>query len=353
MSESKQVEQVKNEVKDYYGKTLQQSEDLQTNACCTGDVYPDYVKKILAKIHDEVHTKYYGCGLTIPTGLSGKKVLDLGSGAGRDCYIVSSLVGPEGEVVGVDMTDEQLDVANRHIEYHREVFGFEKSNVKFLKGEIEKLDALNLPDDYFDVVISNCVINLSTDKDAVLNEVYRVLKPGGEIYFSDVYSDRRIPAELVKDPILYGECLSGALYIQDFKDLAKKVGFNDPRLVETDRITMMNAEIEKLVGDIKFYSMTFRLFKLKELENHCEDYGQEVIYSGNLEESPELFILDEGHHIKKGEKFKVCGNSFRMLNESRFKDYFQFTGNMTNHLGLFDGYAPKQTKKSGPATSCC
>jgi arsenite methyltransferase len=91
------------------------------------------------------------------------------------------------------MTDEQLEVANRNIEHHTSAFGFSQPNTEFKKGYIERLDELDLADNSFDVIVSNCVINLSPDKDAVLREAYRVLKPGGELYFSDVYSDRRVP----------------------------------------------------------------------------------------------------------------------------------------------------------------
>lgn len=346
--------QTKDEVKEYYGKTLQQSSDLKTNACCTGDIYPQYVKDAMKLIHDEVMQKYYGCGLTIPHSLKGKKVLDLGSGAGRDCYLLSYLVGEEGEVIGVDMTDEQLEVANRHIDYHTEKFGYKKSNTRFIKGDIEKLNELDLEDNYFDVIISNCVINLATDKNAVLKEVYRILKPGGEMYFSDVYSDRRVPAELVKDPVLYGECLSGALYWNDFLQMAKSNGFLDPRNVEAEVITIENDELQKKVGQIKFYSVTYRLFKINQLESDCEDYGQSVTYKGTITESPDEFRLDEHHIIKKGITFKVCGNSFLMLQESRFKEHFEFSGNTDVHYGIFEGCGGsipfnEQSNKS----SCC
>jgi ubiquinone/menaquinone biosynthesis C-methylase UbiE len=344
----------KEEVQEYYGKTLQHSDDLKTNACCTGDIYPQYVKDAMKLIHDEVMSKYYGCGLTIPTSLKGKRVLDLGSGAGRDCYLVSYLVGEEGEVVGVDMTDEQLEVANRHIDYHTEKFGFKKANTRFLKGDIEKLNELNLEDNYFDVVISNCVINLATDKDAVLKEVYRVLKPGGEMYFSDVYSDRRVPQNLVKDPVLYGECLSGALYWNDFLNLSKKNGFNDPRNVEAERITIENKELQEKCGDIQFYSVTYRLFKLPELESDCEDYGQSVVYKGTISESPDSFKLDEHHLINKGEEFKVCGNTYFMLKNTRFNEHFEFKGNMDTHFGIFEGCGGSMPfDESSSKTSCC
>ena len=190
------------EVKNYYGKVLQKSDDLQTDACSTEEVMPEFVKRALSNIHDEVLIRYYGCGLVLPQELKGKRILDLGCGAGRDCYALAQMVGEEGEVVGVDMTDEQLAVASRHIEYHREKFGYQRANTHFKKGYIERLDELDLADNSFDIIVSNCVINLSPDKENVLKEAYRVLKPGGELYFSDVYSNRRIPSHLVNDPIL-------------------------------------------------------------------------------------------------------------------------------------------------------
>jgi len=111
------------EVKEYYGKELQSSDDLKTNACCTMEAPPKHILKALKNVHDEVQMKYYGCGLCIPSQLEGLRVLDLGSGSGRDCYIAAQLVGQSGEVVGVDMTDEQLAVANQYIDHHAEVFG--------------------------------------------------------------------------------------------------------------------------------------------------------------------------------------------------------------------------------------
>jgi arsenite methyltransferase len=344
------------EVQEYYGKTLTQSSDLKTNACCTVQVYPDHIKEAMSEIHDEVHNRYYGCGLTIPTELQGMKVLDLGSGAGRDCYILSKLVGQEGEVVGVDMTKEQLDIANKHIDFHTKAFGYSTPNTRFLDGDIAKLNECDLKDNYFDAIVSNCVINLCEDKKAVLSEAYRVLKEGGELYFSDVYSDRRISEELKNDKVLWGECLSGALYWNDFINLAKETGFTDPRMVEVEDITIGSDDVQKLVGDIKFYSVTYRLFKLPTLETECEDFGQSVTYKGTVKESPDKFFLDDHHTMITDEEFKVCGNTYLMLNESRYKKHFDFKGNFDNHLGIFEGCgasAPfnSTSKKSG--TSCC
>lgn len=323
------------QVQEYYGKVLEGSDDLKTNACCTDADMPEYLKKALSNVHDEVLMKYYGCGLVSPQQLPGCRILDLGSGSGRDCYVLSQFVGESGEIVGVDMTDEQLDVAERHIQYHAERFGYAQANVSFRKGYIEKLDELELEENSFDIIVSNCVINLSPDKEAVLREAYRLLKPGGELYFSDVYSDRRVPQSLVDDPVLYGECLSGALYWNDFQNLAKKVGFADPRLVEDRPITIDNKKIEERIGHIGFYSATYRLFKIEGLEPFCEDYGQAVIYKGTVEHHPRSFLLDKHHLIDTGKVFPVCGNTYRMLNESRFKEHFEFIGNWDTHYGIY------------------
>ena len=348
---------MRDEVQDYYGKQLTGSDDLQTNACCDR-APPEHLKPLLARLHDEVVSRYYGCGLVAPAALEGMRILDLGCGSGRDVYVLSALVGDSGEVVGVDMTDEQLAVATRHQEYHRREFGHARSNVRFLKGYIEELDQLDLQDGSFDIVVSNCVINLSTDKAKVIGDVKRLLKPGGEFYFSDVYADRRVPAALTADPVLYGECLSGALYWNDFLNLAKGCGFGDPRLVESRRLTIENPAIEAKLGNIRFYSATYRLFNIDALEPACEDYGQAVIYKGTVDHHPHSFVLDDHHVIETGKVFPVCGNTWLMLAESRFRDHFEFIGDFDSHFGIFEGCGlnvPFEDGSSDAAVggSCC
>ncbi|MGB5083507.1 MAG: methyltransferase domain-containing protein, partial [Methylocystis silviterrae] len=266
-------------VKDYYGKILQGSQDLKTKACCTPDNMPERVKALLSNVHDEVLAKYYGCGLVVPELLQGRRVLDLGCGSGRDVYALAQLVGPSGEVAGVDMTPEQLTVAETHLEWHMAKFGFERPNVRFVQGYIEELNAQGL-EPGFDVVVSNCVVNLSIDKLAVLEGVFDLLKPGGEFYFADVYADRRLDEAVRGDPVLYGECLGGALYWGDFLALAKAAGFGDPRLVTSRPLEITDPEVEQKIGAARFYSATYRLFKIDALEPACEDYGQAVIYKG-------------------------------------------------------------------------
>jgi len=133
--------------------------------------------------------------------------------------------------------------------------------VRFLEGYIERLGELGLEDASFDVIVSNCVINLCPDKAAVLREVFRLLKGGGEFYFSDVYADRRVPAAVRDDPVLYGECLGGALYCQDFLALARAAGFADPRLVEDRALAVTDQALAARLGNIRFFSATWRRFR--------------------------------------------------------------------------------------------
>jgi len=346
-------------VKNYYGKVLKSSQDLKTSACCDGGAVPWHLEDLLANVHEAVRAKYYGCGIVVPAALSGTRVLDLGSGSGRDAYLIAQMVGAEGEVVGVDMTDEQLAMANTHIDWHMERFGYQRPNVRFLKGYIEKLGELGLPPASFDVVVSNCVINLSVDKLAVLRGAFDLLKPGGELYFADVYCDRRLPDHVRADPLLYGECLGGALYWNDFLPMAKQAGFLDPRLVTSRPITVENAEMRAKLGPARFFSATYRLFKLDGLEPACEDYGQAAIYKGTVPQESEVFQLDGHHHIECGKVFPVCGNTWRMLAETRFAPHFDFIGDFSTHYGLFPDCgtafpfateAPPQAKTSG---GCC
>ncbi len=342
-------------VQDYYGKVLQSSADLQTNACCEPEEMPIWLKQVLSDVHDEVLMRYYGCGLIAPEALKGARVLDLGCGAGRDVYALSRMVGEDGYVVGVDMTDEQLAVARDHQDWHREKYGYAKSNVEFHKGFIEELDKLPLEPGSFDVIVSNCVVNLATDKEAVLRGAHHLLKPGGEMYFSDVYADRRVPEAMAKDEVLYGECLSGALYWNDFLTFAKRVGFDDPRLVTHRPITIENQRLELAVQPLKFTSATYRLWKLDGLESDCEDYGQAVIYKGTIENCAHAITLDGHHVIETGKVFPVCGNTWKMLADTRLAEHFTFIGDFDTHYGIFEGCgagSPFETELEGGA-SCC
>ena len=320
---------------DYYGKVLGGSQDLRTDACCTFEMPSQAVMAALRNVHEDVKARYYGCGLVVPQALEGCRVLDLGSGSGQDAYLLAQLVGPNGHVTGVDATPEQLAVAREHLDWHAERFGY--ANVDFVEGDIEKLDALRLEPESFDVIVSNCVINLVADKEAVFRAAHRLLKPGGEVYFSDVYSNRRVPQHLLDDPVLHGECLSGALYWGDFDRIAKAAGFADPRLVTDRPLGINDREVQAKLDGIDFVSATYRLFKLDGLEPQCEDYGQAVRYIGTVPGEERVFTLDAHHAIEAGRIFPVCGNSWLMLAETRFAGHFEFIGDFERHYGVFPG----------------
>jgi SAM-dependent methyltransferase len=349
--------------RDYYGKVLQNSDDLKTDACCTIEAPPAEILSALANVHEDVKARYYGCGLVAPQAIEGCHILDLGSGSGQDAYILAQLVGETGSVTGVDTTPEQLAVARETSEWHRERFGYARSNTDFIEGDIERLDELDLPRGHFDVIVSNCVINLVADKRAVFKAAFDLLKEGGELYFSDVYSERRVPDALRSDPVLHGECLSGALYWGDFLALAKEAGFADPRLVTSRPLAINDAAASAKLEGIAFHSATYRLFKLPQLESQCEDYGQAVRYKGTVPEQARVFELDGHHHLEQGRMFPICGNSWKMLADTRFAKHFEFFGDFSSHYGVFPDcgitvpFGAATGVSSGPSeaagASCC
>lgn len=326
---------VRDSVRDYYGETLKSSGDLRTTACCSIDAMPGHLRAILARLHPEVRERFYGCGSPLPPALHGMTVLDLGSGSGRDAYLLSSLVGENGRVIGVDMTAQQLEVAARHRAFHAQAFGHAQSNVNFHLGDLANLAALGIADASVDVVVSNCVLNLVPDKRRAFAEILRVLKPGGELYFSDVYSDRRLPRELLADPVLLGECLAGALYVEDFRRLMGELGVADARVCARSPIELTDAAVEQNIGFARFESVTWRAFKLP-LEDRCEDYGQVATYLGSIEHHPHRFALDDHHLFERDRPMLVCGNTADMLAGSRYAAHFRIEGDKRRHHGLFD-----------------
>ena len=204
-----------------------------TSACCgsttetwdpiTADLYDEKQK---AGIPAEALLASLGCGN--PTALAelkeGETVLDLGSGGGIDVLLSAKRVGPKGKVFGLDMTDEMLALANQN----KERAGVE--NVEFLKGDIERIP---LPDSSVDVIISNCVINLSADKKKVLAEAFRVLKPGGRFAVSDVVVRGEVPSEVRTSMELWIGCVAGALEEQEFLGLLRSAGFENPSIEPT------------------------------------------------------------------------------------------------------------------------
>lgn len=348
------IKTMKEEIRQYYGERLQSNKDLQTSACCTTTPPPAHIQNILNNIDPEITSKYYGCGLIAPDKLRDLTVLDLGCGTGQDVYVLSALVGQNGYVVGVDMTEQQLQVAVKHQHKQTRNFGFSRINTQFMLGDLQDLSDLNFEPECFDVIVSNCVLNLCEDKEAVLKQAYQLLKPGGEFYFSDVYADRRIKPEFKTDPVLAGECLSGALYWNDFIQISKQAGFLDPRLVSSRPIELLDEHIQQKLGGTQFYSATYRLFKIPELEPACEDYGQAVKYRGTVKLQPNSLTLDSHHSFPTGKIVPVCGNTYRMLADTRFKEDFEFFGSWETHFGIFEGCGLNiPFEKEEHKLSCC
>lgn len=339
------------DVRHYYGDVLKSSVDLKTGACCPSESMPLAVRRMLADIHPEITERFYGCGSPLPPAVEGMKVLDLGCGTGRDVYLLSRMVGEGGRVIGIDMTPEQLAIGIRHRDWQAERYGHATSNVSFVEGTIEQLGDCGIGDASIDVVVSNCVLNLSPQKEDVFAEIFRVLKPGGELYFSDVFADRRIPLELRADPVLLGECLSGALYVEDFRRMLDGLGCADARCVSQAPIPLLDPVIEARIGMVGFRSMTMRAFKL-DLEDRCEDYGQIATYLGDADGLPHAFVLDDHHRFETGKPMRVCGNTFDMLAGSRYSRHFRLQGDKRVHYGLFD-CGPASAGAAAANGTCC
>jgi SAM-dependent methyltransferase len=179
-----------------------------------------YSAQELGRLPEEVSEMSLGCGN--PTAIAevraGESVLDLGSGSGLDCFIIAQQVGSEGNVVGLDMSDDMLALARRNLTK------VGATNVEFKKGEMESMP---LPDSAFDVIISNCVINLSPDKDAVLRESHRVLKPGGRVRVSDIVWTRQPTEEEQSNLESWAGCVAGALEVNEYKTKLRNAGFTD------------------------------------------------------------------------------------------------------------------------------
>lgn len=246
------VQEIQTLVRERYGaiaeRHLTELPMAANNGCCGGSsccgeggsedvsgALTLYSAQEIRELPAEIVNATLGCGnpTAIASLQAGETVLDLGSGAGLDCFLSARQVGPTGHVIGLDMTDSMLELARRN----KVKVGLD--NVEFRKGTIE---AMPVNDASVDVVISNCVINLSADKDAVFREAYRVLKPGGRFAVSDVVTRGEVPPEFRKALDLWAGCLSGALDDSDYVQRLRAVGFDDIRIV--DSVPLQGQEIE-------------------------------------------------------------------------------------------------------------
>ena len=323
------------------------AEAQEAALCCPVDYDPQYLKII----PQEVIERDYGCGDPSRHVRRGETVLDLGSGTGKICFIAAQVVGPEGRVIGVDMTDAMLDVARRNAPVVAGRLGF--ANVEFRKGRIqdlaldlEKLDAalksqpiasadaflaaedlaqelrLKQPlvaTESVDVVVSNCVLNLVEPraKRQLFEEIFRVLRLGGRAVISDIVADEEVPEDLQNDAELWSGCISGALTEQGFLTAFEKAGFYGIQIVKRD------AAPWRTVCGIEFRSVTVEAWKGK--QGPCFERNQAVIYKGPFKE----VLDDDKHWLVRGQRQAVCDKTFQLLQKAPYRDHFEFIEPLT------------------------
>jgi SAM-dependent methyltransferase len=319
----------------------QGAQERVADLCCPVDYDPRYLKAI----PEEVLERDYGCGDPSRHLKEGETVLDLGSGTGKICFIASQVVGPAGKVIGVDMTDDMLEVARRNAPRVADRIGF--ANVEFRRGRIQDLaldfdlldrelarhpvtDAEGLlrastladelrrsrplvADDSVDVVVSNCVLNLvgGGEKTRLFREIYRVLKTGGRAVISDIVSDEAVPGELQNDPELWSGCISGAMSESGFLEAFEAAGFHGIRILERQ------AEPWRTVDGIEFRSLTVEAFKGK--AGPCLERLQAVVYKGPFRE----VLDDDNHRMRRGERYAVCDKTFRLYQQEPYRGHFE------------------------------
>lgn len=337
MSVNSSIPRTESAVRDRYAAAARQSEAA---LCCP----VDYDKRYLEIIPAEVIEKDYGCGDPSRYVKSGETVLDLGSGTGKICFIAAQVVGAAGKVIGIDMTDDMLEVARRNAPIVAGRLGF--ANVEFRKGRIQDLaldlhqldealrerticDAVSflaaeeiaadlrvraplVATDSVDVVVSNCVLNLveAGAKRQLFEEIHRVLKPGGRAVISDIVAGREVPAHLQSDPTLWSGCISGALTEIGFLNAFLEAGFHGIEIVKRDE------EPWQVVEDIEFRSVTVRAYKTS-VETDTKR-GHEAIYLGPFKAVTD----DRGNCFERGQRQPIGDPSARLLSAEPYVSHF-------------------------------
>ena len=222
----------------------------ETELCCP----VEYDARYLEAIPQEILERDYGCGDPSRHVRHGETVLDLGSGGGKICYIASQIVGPEGRVIGIDMNDDMLDLAERYRSEVGDRIGYH--NVEFHKARIQDLSPL-IDDDSVDVVVSNCVLNLvrEDDRERLFAGIFRVLRRGGRAVIADIVSNQTVPQAMKDDPTLWSGCISGAFREDHFLQAFERAGFRDIRLLGREETPWQT------VQDIEFRPVTVEALK--------------------------------------------------------------------------------------------
>ena len=234
-------------------------------------------------------------------------------------------------------------------------------NVEFVQGYIEDLSFL--PDGSVDVIVANRIVNLSPTQDLAFAEAWRVLKLGGELYYSSIFSDRRLPSEMRDDLALLAQGIGGASYIEDFRRAMARIGWLDLRWIGMERFDVNDDETEKAAKGAQFVNATVRALKLPDyIEDTCEQYGNFVTYNGGMLGMEEGFVLDDKHTYLRGERTSACGNPCASIEFTRFGEYFTVEGGRDHHTGaccggvigkhLKDDCCCGSTSSKG-SSSCC
>jgi len=286
-------------VREFYGHAAEQP---QPELCCP--VRPE--AEDLAHIPAEVVERFYGCGSPVSAAAprAGEILVDLGSGAGIDCFIAARRVGSEGRVVGVDMTDQMLAVARESQPRVAAALGYD--NVEFRKGLLERIPA---DTGSADIVTSNCVINLSPDKPAVFGEIWRVLRDGGRAVIADILADGEVPPPMRRDGQLWGECISGALSEDAFLAALERAGFYG--------LSVLKKTFWREVDGTRFYSVTVRGFKF-EKKAGCRYIGQSAVYLGPMKSVTD----EEGHLFPRGVPVEICTDTAAKLTTAPYAGTF-------------------------------
>jgi MoaA/NifB/PqqE/SkfB family radical SAM enzyme/SAM-dependent methyltransferase len=309
-------------VRQYYGVA---AETPQAELCCP----TKFDESEIGHIPQAVIDRFYGCGSPVSmTDLKeGESFLDLGSGAGIDVFIAARKIGAMGRAIGVDMTDPMLRVANENRPIVAANLGYDA--VEFRKGFLEAIPA---EDKSMDVVTSNCVVNLSPDKDRVFAEIWRVLKDNGRVVIADIVSDRDVPPHLKTNPELWGECTVGALTAEGFVAALEKAGFHG--------IEILKKAYWKSIEGHPFYSMTVRGHKFEKTAG-CVYRGQRAVYLG----PGKAFLDEEGHTFPRGLAVEVCTDTAAKLSHPPYSGSF-------NVLEPENDGSLEASARCGPGESC-
>jgi arsenite methyltransferase len=319
---SKFGERMKEGARELFGRSKKHATSMKDRAVTSTSNMSKSVSSTMGQIHKDI-TRSVAGGFPCPEAIEDCYVLDLDCDNGRDAYVLSKLVGPKGKVVGIDSNKEQIDEANKYVDYHMKQFGYQTPNVEFKYGHLENLKAAGVLTDYFDVVLSNFVIDLSEKKAMALTEAYQALKNGGEIYYSEIFSDKEIPEEAQKDE--EDADLRGALYWKDFHKICSELGFPRPILVSSKCIPIKNKKIEKIVAGIHFVSATYRIFKIdQESIGEAAGRGAKVTYKGSIMDHQKSFKFAEGLTFPTGTPIHVDAKLAAILKNSRFAKHFDY-----------------------------